>query len=198
VTSRKARKQARRRVVAPKSEVSDSLLVMEGAATQARQLLREVVQETAPHSPQFGRYQQLVDRGLESIQEFCAGKITHDEFSKRLEIFPKLFRVPPAPPGFPLEWTRALLEYMRRVQSQDDKAPDELLTWLKQALARPPGRPPDPRVHSVGQDAAKLHAKNKKLTWGQIAHRLCPLRGRDHRCTQKCVDRIYQAAKNFK
>ncbi|PYP91695.1 MAG: hypothetical protein DMG65_06525 [Candidatus Angelobacter sp. Gp1-AA117] len=61
------------------------------------------------------------------------------------------------------------------------------------------GRPMDAEVQNVGFAAAKLHEKHSRISWLQIAMRVCPLKQNDarHRCTKKCADRTRQAAKSY-
>jgi len=75
----------------------------------------------------------------------------------------------------------------------------EFLPSLSEFAESPLGRPIDDAVQCVGYEAAKLHAEQPKLTWAQIAMRLCLRKREDtkHSCDKNCAHRIRKAAKPY-
>lgn len=99
----------------------------------------------------------------------------------------------PTPDKFPRELVPYLTDYMARgFNSVASAARLKLGDLLRKAR----GRPIDPAVQQVGQEAAKL--RKEGLTYGQIALKLCLRRTEHgHRCDKACADGIRQAAKPY-
>jgi len=61
------------------------------------------------------------------------------------------------------------------------------------------GRPTEPKVQRLGQEAAKLRQLGAGRTWGQIHLKLCPTKGKHtpDDSSKRCQDRIRLAAQPY-
>jgi len=97
------------------------------------------------------------------------------------------------PDQFPPELAPHLADFMSRgVNAAIDALRAKPRDWLRRVR----GRPIDPAVQKLGQEAAQLHKEG--LTYGQIARQLCPRKKQaGHWCGKRCADRIRQAARAY-
>jgi hypothetical protein len=97
----------------------------------------------------------------------------------------------PVPTRFPKKLVKYLADFMARGFNGAIREWPQISRLNKRAV----GRPLNPAVQRIGEEAAKLHSEG--LSYGQVARKLCPHRGQQHKCDKKCSDRIRQAAKPF-
>ena len=181
-----------------KSDASSSPNLETNQPPHLAESFEEAVQELAkglsiipkPHHKKLRENILLAQRMIRGIQKYARGEITYAQFGDLESEIPKRFRVSPAPPWLPDSLTRLLL-----CRSVTERM--QLAKWLVKLDEKPIGRPIASENYVLGQEAARLK-QQQKLSWGQIARRLCPERkSYGHQCSKKCEDRIRQLAKPF-
>lgn len=166
---------------------------------QARQLLEDFRRQNEPESKAFAERADLADSLLRELDQYGRGEIPAGALASTLEQLPKKYR-----PKLPPSWLSpelvstlyTLADCAQRAEREHKGASKELLGWLRWLHAAPRGCPPKPLNYLLGQRALKL--EDQGLSWGRIAHKLCPDRGQGHECTKKCEDRIRMAARQFR
>ena len=163
----------------------------EKLAAKIRMVLQEGIRAAGPQRQSLTKRATALGELLNGWQLYDAGNIA--EFSKQSEELQKkhpFLKLIPPPPWADQEVACKILDWLRKANKQHPGAAEKFISWLQKMLSAPRGRPVDPTLVPVAQEAARLKAKG--LTWGQVASKVCPQRhAKNHQCTKnRCADRI--------
>lgn len=156
-----------------------------------RKRLRDSL-ESGPHTRRWRERTAAAESMLAWWESFCLGQLSEQEF---FQPYPKPYMAPFLPwIGTKVTWE--LLTAIWTAQAERKGTPKDFLNWARFHFTSSGGRPVKVDQYRIAQQAAILRAK-KRWSWMKITLKLCPQRGSDHRCSERCADRIRLAAEEF-
>jgi hypothetical protein len=130
-------------------------------------------------------------RRARPIQNQNPLQITVEIYEEGRETPVDVLRQPP-PNGFPTELLHHLSDFMAR----GFNAAQEPISLVDFGIRE--RRPRDDESEREGYECARLHKQHPTYSYTRIARQVCRYRNkRDHRCGNKCADRIRQAMKQY-